>query len=72
VKIGPGKLTGIFVATISSPTLKLWDETSATGAVIVNTFVPVAATYYPFPDIEFTNGLFFDMGGTLDATVFFE
>lgn len=72
VKVGPGKLTGIFCASGTTPTIKVWDETSATGAVIINTFTPAAATMYRFPEIQFTKGLFADVGGTIDCTFFFE
>jgi len=75
VKNGPGKLLGIFVATASgSPTIKLWDAVSAAAPILINTFIPVAATYYPMPveGVQFTRGLYFDMGGTLDCTVFYE
>lgn len=75
IKDGAGKITGIFVAAASAtPTLKLWDATSAAAPVLINTFTPVAATYYPMPDggVTFTRGLFADIGGTVDITIFYE
>jgi hypothetical protein len=73
VKSEPGRLKGVFVASASSaPTIKFWDNTSAATTVLINTFTPVAATYYPFPDVEFNTALFADVGGTLDITVFWK
>lgn len=73
VKSGMGKLTGVFVASASAtPTIKLWDAMSAAAPVLVNTFTPVAATYYRFPEVAFTRGLYITISGTVDATVFFE
>lgn len=73
VKTGAGRLFGIFVASASAtPTIKLWDNTAGSGTVLVNTFTPVAATYYPFPGVEFSTGLFVDVGGTVDITVFYK
>jgi hypothetical protein len=71
VKTGQGRLQGIMVAAASAtPTIKLWDNTSAAGNVLVNTFTPVAGTQYLFPDVDFVTGLFITISGTVDCTVF--
>ena len=70
-----GKLKGIFVASISgSPTIKVYDGVDATGPVLLNTFTPVAAKFYRMPKdaLEFTRGLYVEIGNTLDCTLFFE
>jgi len=72
VKTGPGKLTGIFCASGTTPTIKIWDSMTAAAPILINTFTPAAATMYPFPDVQFTRGLFVDVGGTIDCTVFYE
>ena len=72
VKEGAGKLCGIFVASTTSGTIKVWDQTSAAAPVLVNTFTPAAATYYPFPDVAFTRGLFITIANTIDCTVYYE
>jgi hypothetical protein len=73
VKNTDGILTGIFVASVSgSPTIKLWNNTSATATVLVNTFTPVAATFYSFPDVYFSTALFMTVGATADITVFYK
>lgn len=62
----PGALLGIFVASASgTPTLKIQDGSTT----IVNTFTPVAATWYPLP-ARFGTSLVVTVGATLDCTVF--
>lgn len=72
VKEGAGKLTGIFCASGSSPTIKIWDSMTAAAPILVNTFTPVTGVLTVFPDVIFTRGLFVDVGGTIDCTVFYE
>jgi hypothetical protein len=73
LKTGTGRLKGVMVATVAgSPTIKFWDNTSAATTVLINTFIPTAATMYNFGwDIEYTTGLYITIGGTVDCTVFF-
>ena len=68
VKSGSGRVVGIFVASSSSGTIKLWDNTSAATTVLVNTFSATAATWYPTP-FAFGTGLYITVGGTIDYTV---
>jgi len=70
VKTGEGHLVGIFVASSSSGTIKIWDNTSAATTVLVNTFSASAATWYPLP-FHFKTGLYVDVSGTIDCTVSF-
>ena len=80
VKVGAGKLKGIFVSAASgSPTLAVYDTaTSSTGdPVILATFTPSGNTMYLLSGddggIYFNNGLYFDKGGTtVNCTVFYE
>ena len=63
---GAGGLLGIFVASASSsPTIKVQDGSNT----LVNTFTPVAATFYPMPGC-FSTSLVVTIGGTVDCTVF--
>ena len=69
VMAGSGGLMGIFVSQASAaPTIKVWDSLSATGKVLVNTFTPIAGTFYPMPFL-YTLGLFVTISGTVDCTV---
>ena len=73
IKSGPGILKGIVVNSHSSGTVKIYDSTSATGIVIMNTFsFPTGSGVYNFADgINFKNGLHIVVGGTLDCTVIY-
>lgn len=69
VMAGAGGLMGIFVSQASAaPTIKVWDSLTAAGAVLVNTFTPIAGTFYPMP-FFFSVGLFVTISGTVDCTV---
>jgi len=72
IKTGAGEVRGIFVASASAtPTIKLWDNTSAATTVLVNTFTPSAATYYYMGDVRFATGLYITISGTVDCTVLY-
>lgn len=67
---GAAQLMGIFVASASAtPTIRVYDGTDATGTVVVNTFTPVAGTYYPIP-AKVAKGIYIAISGTVDCTVF--
>lgn len=77
VKVGAGKLFGIFVSASSSGTLTIYDSgSSATGdPKIVNTFsVSAGTTYLNIPaGLYFNNGLYIVLAGTSAAfTVAYE
>jgi hypothetical protein len=66
VYTGACGVLGIFVASASStPTIKVSDGL----ATVVNTFTPVAATFYPIPARVGTS-LVVTISGTVDCTVF--
>lgn len=68
IKTGDGYLIGIFVASSSAGTIKLWDNTSGATTVLVNTFNVLGGTWYPLP-FHFKTGLYITIAGTLDCTV---
>jgi hypothetical protein len=73
IKSGVGVLKGIVVNSHSSGTVKIYDSTSATGIVLMNTFsFPAGSGVYNFADgINFNTGLYIAVGGTLDCTVIY-
>ena len=71
VKTGYGRLRGIFCASTTGGTLKLWDNTSAATTILVNTFDLTAATYYDMGDVEFGTGLYATIANTADITLFY-
>lgn len=71
IKTGGGSVAGVVVNSHTNGTMKLWDNTSAAGTVLVNTFTfPSGSGVYKFPKpIDFYTGLYFTVGGTLDFTI---
>jgi hypothetical protein len=80
IKVGAGKLKGIFVSTAAgTPTLAVYDTatSSTSDPVILDTFTPSANTMYLLSGddggIYFNKGLYIDKGGTtVNCTVFYE
>ena len=62
-----GNLTGILVASSTAGTIKVADP----QGTIVNTMSVTAGQFYPMP-CDFRGGLTITVGGTLDATVFYQ
>ena len=76
VKVGAGKLKGIFVSSAASvPTITVYDEPAGgTTATLLGVFTPAAATFYPLgvDGAFFNKGLYIVISGTVTATVIYE
>ena len=73
VLTGAGKLSGIWVTSAAStPTIKVWDNTAASGTVLLETFTPTAAQMYTFPNARIGTGIYLTIGGTVNCTVFYD
>ena len=76
VKIGGGKLFGIFVSSTTSGTFAIYDSATASTSdpKIANTVTVAAGTQYlSFPaGIWFSKGLFIDIANTIEFTVVYE
>jgi hypothetical protein len=70
VKTGAGVVFKITVASSSSGTIKLWDNTSAAGTVMLDTMSVYAGEQYEL-SWGFTTGLYITLGGTVNITVDF-
>ena len=70
IKGAPGVLRGAFVAQSTSCTIKIWNNTAASGAVVLNTFTVPAVGWYPMP-FRGSIGLYATLGGTCDVTFSF-
>ena len=70
VKTGFGRLVGMYVNSTSAGTVKLWDNTAASGTVINNTITP-AIGYHNLGNASFATGLYATIGGTLDVTFYY-
>jgi len=71
-----GKLKGIFVSAASAtPTITVYDsEAKTTSATLIGVFTPVSATSYIFPvdGVQFNDGLYVVISGTVSVTVIFD
>jgi hypothetical protein len=73
VKTGAGRAVGIIVGSHSGGTVKLWDNTTAAGAVLVNTMTLAAGErFVNLADTAFNTGLYVTIGGTADITVVYQ
>ena len=76
IKIGGGKLFGVFVSSTTSGTFALYDSaTASTSDPKIAATVTVAAgtQYLSFPaGIWFSNGLYIDIANTIEYTVVYE
>lgn len=70
VYTGAGALSGIVVSSHTNGTLKLWDNITGSGTVLIDTFTfPTGSGSYSFFGAKFKTGLFATVGGTLVATL---
>ena len=76
VKVGAGKLFGIFVSSTTSGTLAVYDSATAStsNGKIASTITVTAGTQYlSFPaGIWFSNGLYVVAANTIEFTVVYE
>jgi hypothetical protein len=76
IKVGGGKLYGVFVSSTSSGTFALYDSATASTSdpKIAATVTPAAGgQYLSFPaGIWFSNGLYIDIANTIEFTVVYE
>lgn len=76
IKVGGGKLYGVFVSSTSSGTFALYDSATASTSdpKIAATVTPAAGgQYLSFPaGIWFSNGLYIDIANTIEYTVVYE
>lgn len=73
IKTGVGRLAGFFVSAASAtPTVTIYDNTSAAGQKILDTFTPVAGQMYTLPLVNFSQGLYIAIGGTVTLTPFYK
>lgn len=68
VKTGQGVCGGVVVSSSTAGTVKLWDNTAASGTVLVDTMSVSAGTSIRF-DIAFATGLYVTIGGTATVSV---
>ena len=64
VKTGPGIIDQIVIGSGTAVTIKLWDSTSASGTVILETTAAITPVFVINVQAAFANGLFITIGGT--------
>lgn len=76
VKVGAGKIYGIFVSSTTVGTFAVYDSATAStsDSKIANTVTPAAGgQYLSFPaGLWFSKGLYVVAGGTIELTVAYE
>ena len=76
IKIGGGKLYGVFISSTTSGTFALYDSATASTSdpKIADTVTVTAGTQYlSFPaGIWFSKGLYIDIANTIEYTVVYE
>jgi hypothetical protein len=76
IKIGFGKVYGVFISSTTSGTFTLYDSATASTSdpKIVNTVTVAAGTQYAsFPiGVGFSKGLYIDVANTIEYTVIYE
>lgn len=71
IKSGAGIFCGLFVASHSGGSYKLWDSTSAATTILVNT-TTASTGYHWYPETRFDTGLYLTITNTADVTVFYK
>jgi len=71
IKTGAGRFYGFIVNSHTSGTIKIWDNTSAATTVILDTITLAAGPQsWVLPvAIDFSAGLYVDIGGTINVTI---
>ncbi|MFA5871072.1 MAG: hypothetical protein WC842_04310 [Candidatus Paceibacterota bacterium] len=72
IKASAGQIYGVIVNSMSSGTLKLWDNTAGSGTILCNT-ITFAATdrFISLFGATFGTGLYATVGGTADLTILY-
>lgn len=72
IKTGVGQVYGIIINSHTSGTLKLWDNTAASGTVLCETMTfAVGERFIPLLGATFGTGLFATIGGTANITILY-
>jgi len=69
IRSGRGFLRHILVSSTSSGTIKIYDNTAASGTVILETFTPTAGQTLDFGNLLFETGLHIVVANTIEFTV---
>lgn len=69
LKASPGTIRGFYVASHTSGTVKIWNNTAASGTVLVNTItLEEGPQWVELGGLFGATGLYATLGGTADIT----
>lgn len=72
VKTGAGQAYGVVINSHTTGTLKLWDNTAASGTVLCETIsFAVGERFIPLLGATFGTGLYATIGGTANITILY-
>lgn len=70
IATGSGRFGGVQVTASSGGSIKVWDNTAASGTVLIDTLAVYPGDTFWWPS-EFQTGLYLDVTGTVTVTVFY-
>lgn len=72
IKTGAGQAYGVVINSHTTGTLKLWDNTAASGTVVCETIsFAVGERFIPLLGATFGTGLYATIGGTANITILY-
>lgn len=65
---GGGHVRGFYVSSTTSGTIKIWDNSAASGTVLLETATP-AVGWHDLGGIAFGTGLYVTLANTIEVTI---
>ena len=69
VRTGATTLKGFFVSSTTAGTIKIWDNTAASGTVLIDTITPTNLGWYDCGNLSAGTGVYVTLGGTISVTI---
>ena len=69
VRTGATTLRGFFVSSTTAGTVKIWDNTAASGTVLIDTITPSNLGWYDCGNLSAGTGVYVTLGGTISVTI---
>lgn len=69
VRTGATTLKGFFVSSTTAGTVKIWDNTAASGTVLIDTITPTNLGWYDCGNLSAGTGVYVTLGGTISVTI---
>lgn len=72
IRTGATTLKGFFLSSTTGGTVKIWDNTAASGTVAVETITPTVLGWYDCGDMSLATGCYVTIGGTIAVTIVYK